>query len=159
MHDDLGVEKAKGLEHFPKFFRPELCWYPTHSAGKRGMDGARESTVNPKMLQTHSWMRPQFACFCGDNRRKMFIISYLDGSSQFHSLERRDLLQWQGAGNPGYAWVTSKGGGGWGVSQAGGTRERFIGERRPSEMVSVFMLHRLIVRRHSVIICKKSEAK
>ena len=38
------------LEHFGKLCRPEFCRFPTHSAEKRGMDGARELTVNPKML-------------------------------------------------------------------------------------------------------------
>jgi hypothetical protein len=30
--------------------RPEICRFPTHSAAKRGMDGARKSTVKAKML-------------------------------------------------------------------------------------------------------------
>jgi hypothetical protein len=39
------------LEHFRKWCRPEFYWYPTHSAEKRGMDGARKSTSKAKMLQ------------------------------------------------------------------------------------------------------------
>ncbi len=38
------------LEHFWELCRPRFCRFPTHSAEKRGMDGARESTVNPKIL-------------------------------------------------------------------------------------------------------------
>ena len=38
-------------EHFREMCRPEVCRFPTHSAEKRGMDGARKSTVNPKMLK------------------------------------------------------------------------------------------------------------
>jgi protein phosphatase len=41
---------AAGLKHFRELCRPDFCRFPTHSAEKRGMDGARKSTVNPKML-------------------------------------------------------------------------------------------------------------
>ena len=37
------------LERFRELCRPGFCRYPTHSAERRGMDGARKSTVNPKM--------------------------------------------------------------------------------------------------------------
>ena len=39
------------LGRLPKLCRPECRWYPTHSAGRRGMDGAHEFTVNPEMLK------------------------------------------------------------------------------------------------------------
>ena len=52
--DDRGVFVASfkegTLEHFQELCRPEFCTYPTHSAEKRGMDGAQKPAVNPKML-------------------------------------------------------------------------------------------------------------
>jgi len=38
--------------------RPEFCRYPTHSAEKRGMNGARKSTLDPKMLQADAGAAP-----------------------------------------------------------------------------------------------------
>ena len=52
-HDRRAVAEDllnQSLEHFRKLCRPEFCRFPTHSAEERGMDGARESAVNPKML-------------------------------------------------------------------------------------------------------------
>jgi hypothetical protein len=43
-------KSENALEHFRKICRPKVHWHPTHSAGKRGMDGARRSIANPKML-------------------------------------------------------------------------------------------------------------
>jgi hypothetical protein len=43
----LAAEKS---EHFWELCRPKISRFPTHSAEKSGMDGARKSTVNPKML-------------------------------------------------------------------------------------------------------------
>jgi hypothetical protein len=41
---------ARWIFIFRKWCRPEFYWDPTHSAEKRGMDGARESTSKVKML-------------------------------------------------------------------------------------------------------------
>ena len=35
---------------FSERCRPEICWLPVHSAGKRGMDGALNSIAKAKML-------------------------------------------------------------------------------------------------------------
>ncbi len=42
--------EPSSIEHFRELCRPGFCRFPTHSAEKCGMDGARKSTVNPKML-------------------------------------------------------------------------------------------------------------
>ena len=44
------LRRDSGWEHFRKWCRPEFYWYPTHSAEKRGMDGARKSTSKAEIL-------------------------------------------------------------------------------------------------------------
>jgi hypothetical protein len=43
-------EQQTARAFFGELCRRKSRWFPTHSAEKRGMDGARGSTVNPKML-------------------------------------------------------------------------------------------------------------
>jgi hypothetical protein len=44
------------LEHFRKWCRPEFYWYPTHSAEKRGMDGALKFPLKAKMLSSRIFL-------------------------------------------------------------------------------------------------------
>jgi hypothetical protein len=55
----FAARRKPALKHFRELCRPGFCWYPTHSAEKRGMDGARKSTVNPKMLPNAVGRDPQ----------------------------------------------------------------------------------------------------
>jgi hypothetical protein len=43
---------GENLEHLPKWCRPKIQCYPTHSAKNAEMDGAQKSTAKEKMLQS-----------------------------------------------------------------------------------------------------------
>jgi hypothetical protein len=42
--------RARSLEHFRKSYIPKMYRIPTHSAEKRGMDGAQKSIAKAKIL-------------------------------------------------------------------------------------------------------------
>jgi hypothetical protein len=46
----LRMSSSQPVEHFWELCGPEFCRCPTHSAEKRGMDGAWKSSANPKKL-------------------------------------------------------------------------------------------------------------